>query len=134
MAKGFQQRQGIDFEETFNSVVKHSTICIILSLAVTQQWKLHQLDVRNAFLQGKMKKEVFMFQPPGILIHSSRLMYANSSKQYTVLNKHHVPGIIDYESIFFHNDLLGVWKTPHYLSSIFIVAPSSSSSTSMTLL
>ncbi|GJQ94595.1 ribonuclease H-like domain-containing protein [Tanacetum coccineum] len=47
---GSNQQHGVDFEETFSPVVKPATIRTILSLAVSRQWPIHQLDVKNAFL------------------------------------------------------------------------------------
>ena len=64
VAKGFHQRPGCDFTETFSPVVKPVTIRIVITLAVRQGWSLRQLDVNNAFLQGTLKEEVFMLQPP----------------------------------------------------------------------
>ena len=65
VAKGYHQQQGLDYEETFIPMIKHSTIRAILSLVAMFRWPLHQLDVCNAFLQGFLTKEVFMKQPPG---------------------------------------------------------------------
>ena len=54
VAKGFHQQIGVDF----SLVVKPTTICNVLSLAVSFRWPLHQLDVKNSFLHGSLMEEV----------------------------------------------------------------------------
>nr|GEU54527.1 ribonuclease H-like domain-containing protein [Tanacetum cinerariifolium] len=65
VANGRNQQQGIDCDETFSLVVKPATIHTVLSLAVSRQWPIHQLDVKNAFLNGHLSETMYMHQPPG---------------------------------------------------------------------
>lgn len=69
VARGFSQKEGIDYTETFSPVARYSTIRSIISLASTIGWKLHQMDVKTAFLNGVVEEEVYMEQPEGFVIH-----------------------------------------------------------------
>uniref|UniRef100_A0A2N9FS43 Reverse transcriptase Ty1/copia-type domain-containing protein n=1 Tax=Fagus sylvatica TaxID=28930 RepID=A0A2N9FS43_FAGSY len=67
VAKGFHQQYGVDFEETFSPMVKPPTVRLVISLAVSLNWPFRQLDVKNAFLHGTLKEEVYMAQPQGYI-------------------------------------------------------------------
>jgi hypothetical protein len=65
--RGFTQRPGVDYDETFSLVVKSATVRTVLSLAVSHSWPVHQLDVKNAFLHGILSETVYYSQPTGFV-------------------------------------------------------------------
>ena len=72
VAQGFTQTYGIDYEETFAPVAKLNSIRVLLSLAVNLDRELHELDVKNAFLNGTLNEEVYMKIPPGFQSEKER--------------------------------------------------------------
>jgi hypothetical protein len=64
VAKGYSQVKGLDFDETFAPVARLESIHILLSYATHHDLKLCQMDVKSAFLNGSIKEEVYMKQPP----------------------------------------------------------------------
>jgi hypothetical protein len=63
VAKGFTQKKGLDYDETFSPVVRFETVRTLLALAPQLNLKVHQLDVKTAFLNGDVEEEVYIQQP-----------------------------------------------------------------------
>ena len=67
VAKGYAQTYGVDYFDIFFPVAKLTSIRLIISLAATRGWDLHQLDIKNVFLHGDLVEKVYMEQPLGFV-------------------------------------------------------------------
>ena len=65
VAQGFTQRHCVDYEEIFSTVVHLSSIRTLLAFGAKKKLHIHQMDVVSAFLNGDLKEEIYMKQPPG---------------------------------------------------------------------
>ena len=70
VALGNKQEYGVDYEETFAPVAKMITVRTILAIAASQSWRLHQMNVKNAFLHGDLQEEIYMKLPSGMTTSS----------------------------------------------------------------
>lgn len=78
VARGFSQKAGIDYQETYAPTVRLSSIRVFLSVSVQEQYHIHQMDAKAAFLQGDLDEDIYMTQPPG---------YAKGSNTFCHLKK-----------------------------------------------
>nr|GEU30262.1 retrovirus-related Pol polyprotein from transposon TNT 1-94 [Tanacetum cinerariifolium] len=67
VAKGYQQEEGIDFEESFALVARIEAIRIFIANAASRNMTIYQMDVKTAFLNGELKEEVYVSQPEGFV-------------------------------------------------------------------
>ena len=67
VAKGYKQRESIDYGEVFALVARLETIRLMISLAAQHRWKIYQLDVKSAFLNGFLEEEIYVEQPLGYI-------------------------------------------------------------------
>jgi hypothetical protein len=65
VAKGYAQKEGIDYEETFAPTTKWATIHALLALVAHNRWKFHHMNVKTTFLNGYLKENVYMSQLEG---------------------------------------------------------------------
>ena len=65
IAKGYSQKEGIDYDETFAPVARLEAIRIFLAFATHSNFKVYQMDVKSAFLNGELEEEVYVQQSPG---------------------------------------------------------------------
>ena len=67
VAKGFRQIQDVDYEETFSPVAMLKSVRILLAIAAYYDYEIWQMDVKMAFLNGNLSKDVYMIQLEGFV-------------------------------------------------------------------
>jgi len=80
VAKGYAQREGIDYNEVFSPVVKHSSIQILLALVAQYELDLEQLDVKIAFHHSDLNEEIYISQPMGFKTAGKKNMVCKLKK------------------------------------------------------
>ena len=74
MAKGFSQVEGLDYDHIFSPVIWFESVHLILAMAALEGWVLTGLDVRNAYLYGRLDEEIYMEQPEGFVVSGKENM------------------------------------------------------------
>lgn len=67
VAKGYVQKYGVDFEEIFTPVTRIETVRLLLAFAAKNDWEVHHLDVKTAFLNREIQEEIYVTQPEGFV-------------------------------------------------------------------
>ena len=68
VVRGFVQQEGIEYDDAFAPVMRMELVRVLLMLAAQEGWQVHHMDVKSAFLNGDLKEEVYVRQPPGYAI------------------------------------------------------------------
>ena len=84
VSQGFCQKEGIDFEETFAPVARLEAIRIFLAFAASKGFKVFQMDVKSAFLNGFIEEEVYVNNPLVSKIPSFQTVFINFRNLFTV--------------------------------------------------
>jgi hypothetical protein len=72
VARGFSQKEFIDYEETFAPVARYTSIRTIIALGTKMKWKLHQMDMKTDFLNGVIEEEVYIEKPQGFEVEDRK--------------------------------------------------------------
>jgi hypothetical protein len=67
VAKGYVQQPGVDFDEVFAPVARMESVRMLVAAAAQEGWFVHHMDVKSAFLNGELREEVYVQQPPGFV-------------------------------------------------------------------
>ena len=86
--QGFTQVEGINFDKTFMPIAKLSLLCTILALAAELNLEVHQMDVKSAYLHGKLEEEIYMEPPPGFNIPEDMVLKLNKAVYRTKQGSH----------------------------------------------
>jgi hypothetical protein len=65
VVRGFSQKEGVYYKETFTPVTRYASIQVVISIALVMKWRIHQIDVKTKFLNGIIEEEVYIEKPQG---------------------------------------------------------------------
>lgn len=68
VARGFLRKLGIEFNEVYALVARLETIRVVVAITTYKGWKMHKYDIKSAFLNGLLDKEIYVQQPPSFEI------------------------------------------------------------------
>ncbi|GKC01769.1 retrovirus-related pol polyprotein from transposon TNT 1-94 [Tanacetum coccineum] len=98
VAKGYAQKEGIDFEESFAPVARLEAVWLFIAYAAHKSFTVYQMDVKTTFLYGPLKEEVYVNQPDGFVDPYHPDQVYRLKKAYMVSNKHQQHGIQIHQS------------------------------------
>ena len=76
-SKGYKQKEGLDYFDTYCPVTKITSIRMLIALAAVHDVKIHQMDIKTAFLNGELEEEIYMEQPKGFIVLGKEIKCAD---------------------------------------------------------
>ena len=108
VAQGFNQEEGIDYEETFVPVARLEAIRMLFAFECFKDFVLYQMDVKSDFLNGFINEEVYVNNHPVFKVLTFLTMFLNLQRHFMVWNKHLEHGMKDWVNFFWKRVLK--WK------------------------
>ncbi|CDO74006.1 hypothetical protein BN946_scf185043.g55 [Trametes cinnabarina] len=119
-AQGFSQVYGIDYTLTASPTARASSIRLILALAATHDWEVHQIDFKNAYLNGKLDETIYMRQPPGFEVPGKERLIWRLLKALYGLKQ---AGLLWYRVICALMDEIGLTRSEYDPGVFYLFAP-----------
>ncbi|KAL0375679.1 UNVERIFIED_CONTAM: Retrovirus-related Pol polyprotein from transposon TNT 1-94 [Sesamum calycinum] len=102
VAKGFKQKEGIDYFDTYSPVARLTIIRVLIALASVYNLSIHQMNVKTTFLYGELEEEIYMDQPNGFVAHDNKPKFVNLLSLSMDLNKHPNSGMKSLIKLFLY--------------------------------
>ena len=80
VAKGYQQKEGLDYFDTYSPVTRITSIRMLIAIAALHNLDIHQIDVKTAFLNADLNEEIYMEQPEGFIVKGKEHKVCKSVK------------------------------------------------------
>jgi len=88
VARGFVQQEGVDFDDAFTPIARMESVHLLLALAAQEGWCVHHMDVKSPFLNGYLKEEVYVHQPPGFIIPGKEARFFACARPSMTCGRH----------------------------------------------
>jgi hypothetical protein len=112
VARGFSQIEGVDYDETFAPIARYTSIRTIICIAAEMGWRIHQMDLKTAFLNGFIEEEVYIEQTQGFEVSDRETQGDRIVQVVQLKSERRFYGLIFVVfGTFFQGDI-GRWRIP----------------------
>ena len=87
VVKGYRQKEGLDYIDTYSPVTRITSIRMLLALAAVHDLKIYQIDVKTTFLNGELEEEIYMEQPEGFIVPGKEKKVCRLVKSFNKCDK-----------------------------------------------
>lgn len=137
VAQGFAQQQGVNYFETYSPVVKCSTIRLLMAITVKCNFKMEQIDIKNAYINSELNEEIYMRQPKGFtcgdkakVIKLKKSLYGlkqsgnrwNASLNNALVNKLHMTRLSADPCVYKRGERMDILIVAVYVDDFLIIA------------
>jgi hypothetical protein len=95
MVRGFSQREGVEYKETFSTITMYASIRVIISFTLVMRWRIYHMDVKIDFLNDIIEEEVYVEKPQGFEVHGMESHVCGLKKTFRKLKQVSILGLTE---------------------------------------